>query len=913
MNEHLLEKFPGEEMVYLSCDIVDKTERNAAIDQSIFSPEFINGLKFSGVLNHMVALKSNRYGGEPACHFLRDNSSLARHHTSQPRRFSSFDVSPRKWGSARISSDIVPFGACVRILMTLLALRIVIAYFDSCTAQDTFCVEEYKVGRGNIVTNSRVTLSWREIVSLTFSKVGVLHVHSTLYFFYFLVVVVSGSKLGEMALESSRAVLDYGLSTPGAALCYQGRRSDHHGDFLFLPDWSGTIGSKTQDIVLEDQRLPLYVTPPMAEGTFIPYNSSTQKAIEKSNAKFDAAREKKDRLNAGKVLAKYAREESFAAPYKRRVLKNQEVVNSGSKGTISITPIHQASPKPVEEGVTFAPKATTRIVVGEAHLVNLERVVIELSENTRPPTPPVISVTHPSSHVQTANSIHSTHQEEGGSSAKHQFVLEWGLRDDMRVSSVRFLGKCVLSQGEQLKKHERLNGEHVALHNQSDVQLEELSHLKNDLQREMQTNNGLNKQLSLLDSAHSSCQDREHELMDQLKEAEKDRDDWRVTASGKWKELKFWNERLSPSLEVVYHKLVRDFIPIVVKKLLASSEYRKNIEIPVVLCYTVGWLGGLSPGKIEDEIAQVLSETRNLDIKGSKTWKDKHHELFTKHYPFIQKIVESYRLHMDTLLQISPDLPSPVEVSTRPSMKVNTKAAVTQAPLLAGDGVACIKRRLRDLSSDGIKNLATTSGRGRLKEDLESYTWRRCQDYKATPSHKYMESLELGKNGSTFIKGEVSAKMEDPGLFTLPCRSGDSKTFDTLADLGSCVNIIPLYLFKKINKGILEETGHIFGLANGTKSYLVGIVKDVEVHVGKLKLLNNFYVIDMKKDPETPLLVGRGFLAIANAVIDCRKAKIAVGERITRSVFGVKGVDLGEEEEPYWTTLGKKGIIQSTP
>ncbi|GJS04627.1 MAK10-like protein [Tanacetum coccineum] len=127
--------------------------------------------------------------------------------------------------------------------------------------------------------------------------------------------------------------------------------------------------------------------------------------------------------------------------------------------------------------------------------------------------------------------------------------------------------------------------------------------------------------------------------------------------------------------------------------------------------------------------------------------------------------------------------------------------------------------------------------------------------------------------------------MEDPGLFTLPCRLGDSKPFDTLADLGSCVNIILLYLFKKLNIGLLEETDHNFGLADGTKSYPVGIVKDVEVHIGKLKLLNDFYVIDMKKDPETPLLVGRGFLAIANAVIDCRMAKIAVGERITRKDF----------------------------
>ncbi|GJT30319.1 DNA-directed DNA polymerase [Tanacetum coccineum] len=70
---------------------------------------------------------------------------------------------------------------------------------------------------------------------------------------------------------------------------------------------------------------------------------------------------------------------------------------------------------------------------------------------------------------------------------------------------------------------------------------------------------------------------------------------------------------------------------------------------------------------------------------------------------------------------------------------------------------------------------------------------------------------------------------------------GDLKPFDTLADLGSCVNIIPLYLFKKLNIGLLEETDHISGLADETKSYPVGIVKDVEVHIGKLKLLNDFY------------------------------------------------------------------------
>ncbi|GKB19897.1 DNA-directed DNA polymerase [Tanacetum coccineum] len=121
---------------------------------------------------------------------------------------------------------------------------------------------------------------------------------------------------------------------------------------------------------------------------------------------------------------------------------------------------------------------------------------------------------------------------------------------------------------------------------------------------------------------------------------------------------------------------------------------------------------------------------------------------------------------------------------------------------------------------------------------------------------RYVKSLKLGKKGSTFIQGEMPKKIKDPGLVTMPCRLGDSKPLDTLADLGS---------------------------SNKTKSYPVGIVKNVEVHIGRLKLLEDFYVIDMEKDPTTPLVVGRGFLATASAVIDYKKAKIAIGEGVTRS------------------------------
>nr|GEV06326.1 hypothetical protein [Tanacetum cinerariifolium] len=152
---------------------------------------------------------------------------------------------------------------------------------------------------------------------------------------------------------------------------------------------------------------------------------------------------------------------------------------------------------------------------------------------------------------------------------------------------------------------------------------------------------------------------------------------------------------------------------------------------------------------------------------------------------------------------------------------------------------------------------------------------------------KYMESLELVKNRFAFIQGKMPEKIKDPKLFTFPCSLGDTNPFDTLADLGSCVKLIPLYLFKKLKTGLLEETDHVFGLADGTKSYLIGIVKNVKVYIGRLKLFEDFYVIDMDKDPTTPLLIGRGFLATTNAVIDYRKAKILVGEGVTRSIFRV--------------------------
>ena len=70
----------------------------------------------------------------------------------------------------------------------------------------------------------------------------------------------------------------------------------------------------------------------------------------------------------------------------------------------------------------------------------------------------------------------------------------------------------------------------------------------------------------------------------------------------------------------------------------------------------------------------------------------------------------------------------------------------------------------------------------------------------------------------------------------------------------------------------------------------------------------DFHVLDMKSDPTCPLLIGRGFLATASALIDCKTSKIEVGEGENRSVYDVKkhAYDTGEEPIPPSVELERR-------
>ncbi|GJY11088.1 hypothetical protein Tco_0379273 [Tanacetum coccineum] len=97
---------------------------------------------------------------------------------------------------------------------------------------------------------------------------------------------------------------------------------------------------------------------------------------------------------------------------------------------------------------------------------------------------------------------------------------------------------------------------------------------------------------------------------------------------------------------------------------------------------------------------------------------------------------------------------------------------------MAGDGVTGIKRRRRDLYSDGVRNFSTASRRGRLKEDLESSTiLKSLSRLGLEKKHKNDETTCL------IIEADVKAEdlINDGGSVAAYRKQGRQRAFDFCA------------------------------------------------------------------------------------------------------------------------------------
>ena len=132
----------------------------------------------------------------------------------------------------------------------------------------------------------------------------------------------------------------------------------------------------------------------------------------------------------------------------------------------------------------------------------------------------------------------------------------------------------------------------------------------------------------------------------------------------------------------------------------------------------------------------------------------------------------------------------------------------------------------------------------------------------------------LTEHVSALIQSKYPVKYKDPGSPTLPVNIGGNCIKKALLDLGASVNLMHHSVYLQLGLGELKPTPITLSLADRSVKIPKGIVEDCLVKIDKFYYPVDFVVLDTapsSNEPNhVPIILGRPFLATANAIINCR-------------------------------------------
>jgi hypothetical protein len=156
---------------------------------------------------------------------------------------------------------------------------------------------------------------------------------------------------------------------------------------------------------------------------------------------------------------------------------------------------------------------------------------------------------------------------------------------------------------------------------------------------------------------------------------------------------------------------------------------------------------------------------------------------------------------------------------------------------------------------------------------------------------------------SSILQCKLPIKYKDPGCPTIACMIGESQINRALLDLGASVNLLPYSVYLKLGLGELKPTTVTLQLADRSLKRPRGILEDVLIKVDKFYFPVDFIVIDTEPVHDVanqiPVILGRPFLATANALINCRTGvmKISFGNMMVElNIFNINSQPLEYDE-----------------
>jgi hypothetical protein len=125
----------------------------------------------------------------------------------------------------------------------------------------------------------------------------------------------------------------------------------------------------------------------------------------------------------------------------------------------------------------------------------------------------------------------------------------------------------------------------------------------------------------------------------------------------------------------------------------------------------------------------------------------------------------------------------------------------------------------------------------------------------------------LNSWGSYLLDSPFTIKKGDPGTPMITCSIGTHTFHNALCDLGSSINIMSKATYDKLFYTTLAPTSVYLQLADQSTRYLEGVATNLLIKVRSAYVPTDFMILDMGNAEDTPLILGRPFLNIANACI----------------------------------------------
>ena len=173
----------------------------------------------------------------------------------------------------------------------------------------------------------------------------------------------------------------------------------------------------------------------------------------------------------------------------------------------------------------------------------------------------------------------------------------------------------------------------------------------------------------------------------------------------------------------------------------------------------------------------------------------------------------------------------------------------------------------------------------------------------------------LTEQVSAIIQSKNPVKYKDPGSPTISVNIGGTCIDKSLLDLGASVNLLPYSVYKQLGLGEFKPTNITLSLVDRSVKIPKGIVEDVLVKIDKFYYPVDFVVLDTEPIANEPnhvlIILGRLFLAAANAIINCRNGVMQLtfsNMTLELNIFNLNNKhQLPEDENQMTDEVGSNG------